>query len=53
MSQLYKIRHEEINERKEAMEAQLLMGLLVQINKLMGRMNQTYISYMSEHLKVE
>jgi hypothetical protein len=53
MSQLYKIRHEEINERKEAMEAQLLMSLLVQINKLMGRMNQTYISYMSEHLKVE
>ena len=45
--------HEEINESKVAMEAQLLMGLLVQINKLMGRMHQAYINYMSEHLKVE
>ena len=53
MSQLYKARHEEINESKVAMEAQLLMGLLVQINKLMGRMHQAYINYMSEHLKVE
>ena len=53
MSQLYKSRHEEINESKVAMEAQLLMGLLVQINKLMGRMHQAYINYMSEHLKVE
>ena len=53
MSQLYKARHEEINESKVAMEAQLLMGLLVQINKLMGRMHQAYINYISEHLKVE
>lgn len=53
MSQLYKTRHEEINESKVAMEAQLLMGLLVQINKLMGRMHQAYINYISEHLKVE
>lgn len=52
MAQLYKARHEEINESKVAMEAQLLMGLLVQINKLMGRMHQAYINYMSEHLKV-
>ena len=53
MSQLYKTRHEEINESKVAMESQLLIGLLVQINKLMGRMHQAYINYMSEHLKVE
>lgn len=53
MSQLYKTRHEEINERKVAMESQLLMGLLVQINKLMGRMHQAYIDYMMMHLKIE
>ena len=53
MSQLYKARHEEINESKVAMEAHLLIDLLVQINKLMGRMHQAYINYMSEHLKVE
>ena len=53
MSQLYKTRHEEINESKVAMEAQLLMGLLVQINKLMGRMHQAYINYMMMHLKIE
>ena len=52
MSQLYKTRHEEINERKVAMESQLLMGLLVQINKLMGRMHQAYIDYMMMHLKI-
>ena len=53
MSQLYKTRHEEINESKVAMESQLLMGLLVQINKLMGRMHQAYIDYMVMHLKIE
>ena len=53
MSQLYKTRHEEINESKVAMESQLLMGLLVQINKLMGRMHQAYIDYMMMHLKIE
>ena len=53
MSQLYKTRHEEINESKVAMESQLLIGLLVQINKLMGRMHQAYIDYMMMHLKIE
>ena len=53
MSQLYKTRHEEINESKVAMESQLLMSLLVQINKLMGRMHQAYIDYMGMHLKIE
>ena len=53
MSQLYKTRHEEINESKVAMESQLLIGLLVQINKLMGRMHQAYIDYMVMHLKIE
>ena len=53
MSQLYKTRHEEINESKVAMESQLLIGLLVQINKLMGRMHQPYIDYMVMHLKIE
>lgn len=53
MSQLYKARHEEINESKVAMEAHLLIDLLVQINKLMGRMHQAYINYISEYLKVE
>ena len=53
MSQLYKTRHEEINESKVAMESQLLMSLLVQINKLMGRMHQAYIDYMIMHLKIE
>ena len=53
MSQLYKTRHEEINESKVAMESQLLIGLLVQINKLMGRMHQAYIDYMIMHLKIE
>ena len=52
MSQLYKTRHEEINESKVAIESQLLMGLLVQINKLMGRMHQAYIDYMKQ-LKIE
>lgn len=53
MTQLYKSRHEEINESKVAMEAHLLIDLLVQINKLMGRMHQAYIDYMIVHLKIE
>ena len=53
MTQLYKSRHEEINESKVAMEAHLLIDLLVQINKLMGRMHQAYINYMIMHLKIE
>ena len=53
MSQLYKARHEEINESKVAMEAHLLIDLLVQINRLMGRMHQAYIDYMMIHLKIE
>ena len=53
MSQLYKTRHEEINESKVAMESHLLIDLLVQINKLMGRMHQAYIDYMVMHLKIE
>ena len=53
MSQLYKTRHEEINDSKVAMESHLLIDLLVQINKLMGRMHQAYIDYMVMHLKVE
>lgn len=53
MSQLYKSRHEEINESKVAMEAHLLIDLLVQINRLMGRMHQAYIDYMMMHLKIE
>ena len=52
MSQLYKARHEEINESKVAMEAHLLIDLLVHINKLMGRMHQTYLNYMMRHLKI-
>lgn len=53
MTQLYKSRHEEINESKVAMEAHLLIDLLVQINKLMGRMHQAYIDYMIMHLEIE
>ena len=53
MTQLYKSRHEEINESKVAMEAHLLIDLLVQINRLMGRMHQAYIDYMIMHLKIE
>ena len=53
ITQLYKSRHEEINESKVAMEAHLLIDLLVQINKLMGRMHQAYINYMMMHLKIE
>ena len=53
MTQLYKSRHEEINESKVAMEAHLLIDLLVQINRLMGRMHQAYIDYMMMHLKIE
>ena len=53
MTQLYKSRHEEINESKVAMEAHLLIDLLIQINKLMGRMHQAYIDYMIMHLKIE
>ena len=53
MSQLYKTRHEEINESKVAMESHLLIDLLVQINRLMGRMHQAYIDYMVMHLKIE
>ena len=53
MTQLYKSRREEINESKVAMEAHLLIDLLVQINRLMGRMHQAYIDYMIMHLKIE
>ena len=53
MTQLYKSRHEEINESKVVMEAHLLIDLLVQINRLMGRMHQAYIDYMIMHLKIE
>ena len=53
MTQLYKSRSEEINESKVAMEAHLLIDLLVQINRLMGRMHQAYIDYMIMHLKIE
>ena len=53
MTQLCKSRHEEINESKVAMEAHLLIDLLVQINRLMGRMHQAYIDYMVMHLKIE
>ena len=53
MTQLYKSRREEINESKVAMEAHLLIDLLVQINKLMGRMHKAYINYMIMHLKIE
>ena len=53
MSQLYKARHEDINESKVAMEAHLLIDLLVQINRLMGRMHQAYIDYMMMHLEIE
>ena len=53
MTQLYKSRHEEINESKVAMETHLLIDLLVQINKLMGRMHRAYIDYMIMHLKIE
>ena len=53
MSQLYKTRHEEINESKVAMESHLLINLLVQINRLMGRMHQAYLNHMMMHLKIE
>ena len=53
MSQLYKARHEKINESKVAMEAHLLIDLLVQITKLMRRMHQAYIDYMKMCLKIE
>ena len=53
MSQLYKTRHEGINESKVAMESHLLIDLLVQINKLMGCMHQAYLNYMLRHLKRE
>lgn len=53
MSQLYKTRHEEINESKVAMESHLLIDLLVQINRLMGRMHQAYLNHMMMHLKIE
>ncbi len=53
MSQLYKTRHEEINESKVAMESYLLIDLLVQINRLMGRMHQAYLNHMMMHLKIE
>lgn len=53
MSQLYKTRHEEINESKVAMESHLLIDLLVQITRLMGRMHQAYLNHMMMHLKIE
>ena len=53
MSQLYKTRHEEINESKVAMESHLLIDLLVKINRLMGRMHQAYLNYMMMHMKIE
>ena len=53
MSQLYRTRHEEINESKVAMESYLLIDLLVQINRLMGRMHQAYLNHMMMHLKIE
>ena len=53
MSQLYKTRHEEINESKVAMESHLLIDLLVKINRLMGRMHQAYLNHMMMHMKIE
>ena len=52
MSQLYKVRHEEMNESKVAMESQVLLKLFNRVNCLMGDINQTYINYMWQHLKM-
>ena len=52
MSKLYKIRHEEINERKVVKYSHRLLDLFMRVNKLMGSMNQAYIDYMLHHLKV-
>lgn len=50
MSQLYKIRHEDINESKVAMSSYQLLNLFMRVNYLMGTINQAYINYMSQHL---
>lgn len=53
ISQLCKIRHEEINESKEAMESLQLLNLFNRVNRLIANLNQVYINYMQEHLKIE
>ena len=53
MSQLCKIRHEEINESKEAIESLQLLNLFNRVNRLIANLNQVYINYMRERLKIE
>lgn len=51
MSQLYKTRHEEINESKVAMESRVLLDLFNRVNYLMSTINQAYINCMwQQHL---
>lgn len=45
-SKLYELRHEEINESKEVMEAEQLMDLFNRFNNLIARLHKVYLNYM-------
>lgn len=45
-SKLYELRHEEINESKEVMEAWQLMNLFNRFNNLTARLHKVYLNYM-------
>jgi hypothetical protein len=51
--ELYKFRHEEINESKVAIETLGLIRFFNRFNDLLSRMNQAHINYMFDHLSVE
>lgn len=45
-SKLYELRHEEINESKEVMEAGQLMNLFNRFNNFIARLHKVYLNYM-------
>ena len=53
MNQLYKKRHEEINESKVAMESNQILKLCNQINYLLLLMTGAHVKYMEKHLKMD
>ena len=53
LPELYKFRHEEINESRVAIETLRLIDFFDSFNDLLSRMNQAHINYMYDHLTAE
>ena len=53
MEQLYKTRHEEINESKVVMESNQILMLCNRVNYLVLMMTGAHIKYMEKHLKMD